>query len=273
MQNPNRHKIIAVISVFLIVVVSVSAFIVYNNFQPSQSASPSPTPTQIPNQSLTPSPAPTSTGFTTPTSPPETKNPFPPPTTRPDINLTRHVGEITQYQGVDLDPINAVYPNAIVGIQYINQANYRLSITGLINKTLNYTYTQVIDAYPKIPKLATIYCVEGWRATLLWEGISVKELLAQAGVKPETTVVIFHASDGYTTALPIDYIINNNIIIAYKMNNVTLTPELGWPFMLVGQNEYGYKWIKWLTEIEASNNTDYLGYWESRGYPNDATIS
>lgn len=273
MQNSNRRKIIATLSVLLIVVIVVTVFIVHNNSEPSQSVSPSPTPTQIPTQSPDPSSTPTSTASTAPTSEPGTGNPFPPPTTRPDVNITRHIGEITQYQGVELDPINAVFPNAIAGIQYINQATYRLSVTGLVNKTLNYTYTQVINAYPQIPKLVTIYCVEGWRATILWEGISVKDLLTEAGVKLDTTVIIFHASDGYTTALPIDYIVQNNIIIAYKMNNVTLTPELGWPFMLVGQNEYGYKWIKWLTEIEASNDTDYLGYWESRGYPNDATIS
>jgi len=56
------------------------------------------------------------------------------------------------------------------------------------------------------------------------------------------------------------------------LNGVVLTPQIGWPFMLVAQSQYGYKWIKWITEIEASNNTNYLGYWESRGYPNNATI-
>jgi DMSO/TMAO reductase YedYZ molybdopterin-dependent catalytic subunit len=57
------------------------------------------------------------------------------------------------------------------------------------------------------------------------------------------------------------------------MNNVTLTPEAGWPFMLIAQNQYGYKWIRWVTGIEVSNDTSYLGYWESRGYPNNATVS
>jgi DMSO/TMAO reductase YedYZ molybdopterin-dependent catalytic subunit len=69
------------------------------------------------------------------------------------------------------------------------------------------------------------------------------------------------------------YIIQNNIMIAFKMNNVTLTPDIGWPFMLVAQNQSGYKWIKWITEIDVSNDTGYLGYWESRGYPNNATVS
>ena len=97
-------------------------------------------------------------------------------------------------------------------------------------------------------------------------------MLQEAGVSPNATVVIFNASDGYTTALLMSYIIQNNIMIAFKMNGVTLTPQLGWPFMLVAESQYGYKWIKWITEIEASNDTSYLGYWESRGYPNNATV-
>jgi DMSO/TMAO reductase YedYZ molybdopterin-dependent catalytic subunit len=57
------------------------------------------------------------------------------------------------------------------------------------------------------------------------------------------------------------------------MNNVTIPPERGFPFELVAESKYGYKWIKWVTSIELSNDTEYLGFWESRGYSNDATIT
>lgn len=180
--------------------------------------------------------------------------------------------EIRQYQGQNLSSINSVYENAIRQTQHINQTTYRLTITGLVNSTLNSTYDEVVNNHQHYLQVATIYCVEGWHAKILWEGVLVKDLLQEAGVSPNATVVIFHASDGYTTALPISYINENNIMIAFKMNNVTLTPDIGWPFMLVAQSQYGYKWIKWITEIEASNDTSYLGYWESRGYPNNATI-
>jgi DMSO/TMAO reductase YedYZ molybdopterin-dependent catalytic subunit len=52
------------------------------------------------------------------------------------------------------------------------------------------------------------------------------------------------------------------------MNNATIPPERGFPFQLVAESKWGYKWIKWITKIEVSNNTDYQGYWESRGYSN-----
>ena len=185
---------------------------------------------------------------------------------------TLYPTEIRQYQGQNLSSINNVYENAIKGTQEINQTTYQLTVTGLVNKTLQSTYDEVVNDHQEYQKVVTIFCVEGWNAKILWEGILVKDLLQEAEASQNASVVIFHASDGYTTALPMDYIIQNDIMIAYKMNGVTLTPKIGWPFMLIAESQYGYKWIKWLTEIEVSDNTNYLGYWESRGYPNDATI-
>ena len=185
---------------------------------------------------------------------------------------TLYPTEIRQYQGQNLSSINNVYENAIKGTQYINQTTYQLTVAGLVNRTLQSTYDEVVNNHQHYQQVVTIYCVEGWNAKILWEGVLVKDLLQEAGVSQNATVVIFHASDGYTTALPMDYIVQNNIMIAFKMNGVVLTPQIGWPFMLVAQSQYGYKWIKWITEIEASNDTSYLGYWESRGYPNNASV-
>ncbi len=180
--------------------------------------------------------------------------------------------EIHDYQGEDLSSIANVRENAIRGTQLINQSTYNLTINGLVNHTVTYTYDQILNNFPKYQKVVTIHCVEGWSATILWEGFLVTDLIEEAGVNSSAVGVIFHASDGYTTELPLDYIRNNNIIIAYKMNNLTIPPERGFPFELVAESQYGYKWIKWLTQIELTDNPDYLGFWESRDYPNNATV-
>lgn len=162
--------------------------------------------------------------------------------------------------------------NSIQGPQYIDNATYRLTITGLVNKTVEYTYAEIISRFQKYKKVVTLYCVEGWSVKILWEGFLVKDLLQEAGIDPRTQVVIFRAYDGYSTSLPLDYLLSKDILMAYKMNDVVLPPERGFPFQLVAESKYGYKWIKWITEIELSDNVNYTGYWESRGYPNDADL-
>jgi DMSO/TMAO reductase YedYZ molybdopterin-dependent catalytic subunit len=180
--------------------------------------------------------------------------------------------EIREYEGVDLSSINDFRENSIRGRQEIDVENYTLRVTGLVGNANNYTYDGAVDSYQHYKKVVTLDCVEGWSVTILWEGLLVKDLLAEAEPLSNVEVVIFHAYDGYTTSLPIDYIIDNDILMAYEMNGVTLPPERGFPFQLVAESKWGYKWIKWITEIELSDDTDYRGYWESRGYSNSADL-
>ena len=180
--------------------------------------------------------------------------------------------EIREYEGQDLSSISDFSENSIKGPQYVNESAYRLKITGLVNETVEYTYNDVVNGFQKYQKVITLHCVEGWSVKILWEGLLLKDLLNQAEVEANATVVIFHAYDGYTTSLTLDYILDNEILIAYKMNGLTLQPERGFPFQLVAESKYGYKWIKWITEIELSNNEEYRGFWESRGWPNDADL-
>ena len=180
--------------------------------------------------------------------------------------------EIREYQGENLSSISDFRENSIKGPQYVNESNYSLTITGLVNKTIELSYSDVVNGFQKYQKVITLRCVEGWSVKILWEGFLLKDLLNEAGISPETANVIFYAYDDYSTSLPLDYILNNDILIAYKMNGLTLPPERGFPFQLVAESKYGYKWIKWITTIELSDNVNYKGFWESRGYPNDANV-
>jgi len=180
--------------------------------------------------------------------------------------------EIREYEGQKLSSVDDFRENSIKGPQFIDNESHRLVVTGLVNNEIEYTYGDVISNHQLFKKVVTLHCVEGWDVTILWEGVLVKDLIEAAGVDLGAKVVIFYAYDGYSTSLPLDYIINNNILMAYKMNGVVLPPERGFPFQLVAESKYGYKWIKWITEIELSVSVDYRGYWESRGFSNDADL-
>ena len=181
--------------------------------------------------------------------------------------------EVRSYEGVDLSAISQVPENAISGTQHINVSDYRLTVTGLTTNTTVSTYRDILDHHQHYTKVVTLHCVEGWDATILWEGVLVSDLIRDAGIDPRANTVIFHATDGYTTSFPLSYIMDNNIIMAYKMNNVTIDAEHGYPFRLVAEDTWGYKWIKWIDEIELSDNPDYHGYWEQRGYSNSGNLS
>lgn len=187
-------------------------------------------------------------------------------------NLQLDTVEVRDYQGQKLSSVNDFRENSIKGPQYINITDYRLEVTGMVQNPRNYTYQDVIG-HPNYEKVVTLYCVDGWDVTILWKGILVYDLINEAQPLPGSNVVIFYAYDNYSTSLPLEYLRDNQILLAYKMNNATLPPERGYPFQLVAESSWGYKWIKWVTKIEISNNTDYKGYWESRGYSNIGNLN
>lgn len=180
--------------------------------------------------------------------------------------------EVRDYQGQRLDSVTGFLENSISGPQKVDLATYRLEVDGLVTKTLSLTYDQVLSQFPSFKKVITLHCVKGCDATVLWEGPRLKDIFQQAGVKPEANTVIFTAVDGYTTSLPLEFVISRDLLLADKMNQIQLPEDRGFPFELVAEDKWGYKWIRWVKAIELSANADYKGYWESRGYSNSGDL-
>lgn len=180
-------------------------------------------------------------------------------------------GELMEYNGEKLDPAVGPRDNSIKGVQQVDISTYQLTVDGLADAPQTYTYDDVL-AMPSEERLIRLYCVEGWNANILWQGVSMKTLLESAKPKAEVNTVIFHAVDGYTTSLPLQEILEGNLILAYNANDIALPPEMGYPFIFVAEEKWGYKWARWVNRIELSSDDSYQGYWESNGYSNDADL-
>ena len=180
--------------------------------------------------------------------------------------------EVQEYQGEKLGSVDDFRDNSIRGVQMIDAVDYQLLIDGLVSYELGLSYEQ-LQTMSHILKLVTLNCVEGWSVKALWEGIPLTSLLEQVVPTTEANTVVFHAADGYTTSLPLEFIVDRNLIIADRINGITLPEANGFPFQLVAEAKWGYKWIKWITRIELSNDPSYRGFWESRGYNNNGDLS
>jgi DMSO/TMAO reductase YedYZ molybdopterin-dependent catalytic subunit len=179
--------------------------------------------------------------------------------------------EIREYQGERLGSVGDFRENSIKGVQALGEGTYELRIDGLVEPPVVLSY-QALQTMSHVQKLVTIYCVEGWSVKALWEGIPLATLFEQVSPAVEANTVIFHAADGYTTSLPLEFILDRDLIIADRINGITLPPENGFPFQLVAEDKWGYKWIKWITRIELSDDPTYRGFWERRGYSNQGDV-
>ena len=85
-----------------------------------------------------------------------------------------------------------------------------------------------------------------------WTGFRITDLLNQSGLKTGANYVFFTSADGCSTSLPLEYIRQNKILIAYGINDMTLPQDRGFPLQVVAKGKYDYKWAKWITRIEVA---------------------
>ncbi len=191
---------------------------------------------------------------------------------QPQVSAKSQLPEVeaSEFQGFELTPLKEQRNNAILGAQQINKTSYRLKVTGLVRSELNLSYDQLL-LLPAYSEVAYMPCVEGWGFNAKWTGFRASDLMDLAGLGPEARYLVFKSSDGYSTALPLDYVKSEKILLAYGINDLTLPEDRGFPLQLVARSRYGYKWAKWITEVEATDE-DVRGYWESRGYSQSANV-
>lgn len=178
--------------------------------------------------------------------------------------------EIKEYQGEKLSPFDRSYDNSIDVPQKIEFDKYRLTVNGKLQKALLLSYKEVL-ALPSVTRAITLNCIEGWGEHLLFKGVRIADLVKTTTVDKEVQTVIFYAADGYSSSLGYKFVLDNDIMIAYEINGLKLDDKRGFPFQLVAELKFGYKWVKWITRIEFSDKP-YEGYWEQRGYDNEADI-
>jgi DMSO/TMAO reductase YedYZ molybdopterin-dependent catalytic subunit len=187
-------------------------------------------------------------------------------TTGPSAGGSLGAVEVREYKGEKLGSVADFRENSIKGPQNVDRTSYRLKVDGLVDRAASYTYTDVLSKETTYTKLVTLYCVEGWNVKALWEGVLLSDLIDRAGPRSGAVTVVFHAADDYTTSLPLDYVRSQKILLAYKINGIELPAANGFPFQVVAQDRWGYKWCRWVTRIELSSDPQYKGYWEQRGY-------
>ncbi|MBZ0300802.1 MAG: sulfite oxidase-like oxidoreductase [Anaerolineae bacterium] len=128
------------------------------------------------------------------------------------------------------------------------------------------------DEFLKLPtKTITtdIHCVTRWsKFDTVWEGVPFVEWSQSVGVKPSARYVIAHCDYGYTTNLPLESMMDDDVLLAYKYDGKFLEPDHGFPVRTLVPKRYFWKSAKFLRALEFST-VDKPGFWEVNGYHND----
>ena len=150
-----------------------------------------------------------------------------------------------------------------------DQDSWSFRLSGLVEEPVELSYSSFM-ALPNVTLTADFHCVTQWsRLDNAWEGVSIHEIMKLVKLKPEARFAMAHCDGGYTTNLPIDVLLDDDVLLAYKHDGKPLEPEHGYPLRLIVPKRYAWKSAKWLRGLEFMPE-DRPGFWEMHGYHNDA---
>jgi len=172
-----------------------------------------------------------------------------------------------------ITPAGDLYVMSSHGEPAVDVEKWSLLIGGLVENPLRLSYGEVRQL-PRYETTLTLECISNpiggrYIGTCQWGGTLLRPLLERAGPKREAVYAVLYAAEGYTTGHPVERILRSENFLAYELNGEALTRQHGFPLRVFLPGKYGMKMPKWLTRIEFVDK-EYLGYWEQKGWSNQA---
>ena len=144
-------------------------------------------------------------------------------------------------------------------------ADVRVVVTGLVERrtVLDLPELQALGA---VTSTRDFHCVTTWsRLDNAWTGVPVRDVLARAGVRATASHAVVAGYPAYTTNLSLEDLTADDVLLAWAHDRRPLAREHGGPLRLVVPHLYGWKSVKWVTELRLIDR-EVRGYWEERGY-------
>lgn len=167
-------------------------------------------------------------------------------------------------QSLTLDfPVLHYGPTPVVDL-----ATWDLTVFGDVEQPLRWTWEE-FTKLPTVTLTCDIHCVTRWsKFDTTWEGVRFRDFLALCKVKPTAKYVIAHCEYDYTTNVPLESMLDDDVLLAYKYDGKPLEQEHGFPLRTLVPKRYFWKSAKWLRGLEFSSK-DKPGFWEQGGYHNE----
>jgi len=160
-------------------------------------------------------------------------------------------------------PVLTVGPNPHVALE-----RWVLSVHGEADAPFALRWDELM-ALEQVDVTCDIHCVTRWsKFDTRWRGVRVRTLLERARPRATASHVMVHGHGGYTTNVPLDALVDDDVLIAHTFDGEPLEPDHGGPARLLLPSRYFWKSAKFVSALELMAG-DRPGFWERNGYHND----
>ena len=147
----------------------------------------------------------------------------------------------------------------------IDMAAWRFTLSDGPRPLKRWTWDEFM-ALPRTVWQGDIHCVTTWsKFDTRWEGVTIDDLLTNAGIAAPTPWLLALSLDDYDTNVPAADLLGGRAMVATHFDGQPLAPEHGGPARLLVPHLYFWKSAKWIKGLKFTAR-DEAGFWELRGY-------
>lgn len=163
------------------------------------------------------------------------------------------------------------FPVLDLGVQpEMPLSEWTLTLDGLVENEPRVLSWADFSALPQVEDVSDFHCVTSWsKYDCRWRGVAFTTLYELVKPKAEAKFVYFTSYDGYSTNVPLEHCLDDDVLIATHFNGEPLAREHGAPARVIIPKLYAWKGAKFVRGITFLEH-DKLGFWEVRGYANGA---
>jgi DMSO/TMAO reductase YedYZ molybdopterin-dependent catalytic subunit len=137
--------------------------------------------------------------------------------------------------------------------------DWRLTVDGMVAHPLSVSIAD-LSRMPIRSQITEVACEEGWSYIAEWIGTPLSEVLKEAGVLPQTRYIVYFSIErGWWESIDMADALHPQTLLTLGMNDGDLPVSFGGPLRLRLPRQLGYKSVKYLVRLTATDSLKGFG--------------
>jgi DMSO/TMAO reductase YedYZ molybdopterin-dependent catalytic subunit len=136
---------------------------------------------------------------------------------------------------------------------------WRLAVDGMVARPASFSVAE-LKSLPCSTQITMTQCEEGWSYIAEWRGVPLSHILDRVGTLPPVRYIVYRSfQHGWWESIDMADALHPQTLVAHSMNGADLPVPFGGPLRMRLPRQLGYKNIKYLTQLTATDSLKRFG--------------
>ena len=144
-------------------------------------------------------------------------------------------------------------------LQAAGFSDWKLAVDGMVAQPTSFSLSD-LRSLPVRSQITEVVCEEGWSYVAEWIGTPLLDVLNASGLLPQARYIVYYSIDpDWWESIDMADARHPQTLVTYAMNNGDLPVGFGGPLRLRVPRQLGYKSVKFITRLTATDSLKSFG--------------